>query len=441
MLNFSTFFDLDETKKILVIGDFMLDSYTLGEVSRISPEAPVPVLRVKKEDQKPGGAGNVLLNLKALGCAVAALGRVGQDSTGTYLKKMMKEADIDTQAVIVDAKMKTPVKQRIIASNQQMIRIDREDIVPLGLHCEQILLDHLRMHLESCDAVAISDYAKGLCTHRFMQKVIALCRKHLVPVIVDPKAKSFKKYKGANLIKPNLSEARAATSLEKDASLDQVAQTLLGESGSEALIITRSHQGVSLFDSQGKRQDFPAKVKEVTDVTGAGDTVLSIITYAMSHKLPLDQAIPIANLAASCVIEHVGCNAVTLIDLAKRVLDFNSSNKIFDHDHLFLLEQALQDQDFSLLFLDSPQDLTFRFFEKIRACKKTLSNKGLLLVFAQESHFKKGSLDCLASMQEVDFLIYSNCSLSQCVEGLGAKDILSFRQGEIRPFKQNSSIV
>ncbi len=294
----------------------MLDVYTLGSVERISPEAPVPVLRVSSENRRPGGAGNAVLNLLSLGMEVRALGRVGNDEAGHQFLEGMAAENVETQGIFQDPATQTPQKNRMIASGQQIVRIDHETFTPLSKELEEKVVKALPSLLKDVDAVAISDYAKGFLTPSLLREIIRLAREKKIPLIVDPKGRDFTRYRGATLLKPNLHEAIAAAGLGMEASLHDVAQEILREVAAEYLMITRSSEGISLFDHSCNESHFPAQVHEVKDVTGAGDTVLAVITAALANNLPLEEAAHLANRAAALVIEHIGCARVTLTDLS-----------------------------------------------------------------------------------------------------------------------------
>ncbi len=306
-------------KKILVIGDFMLDVYTFGDVVRISPEAPVPVLRAKKESRKPGGAGNAILNLVSLGMEVSALGRVGNDTGGSsFLQELAKEG-VDTRGVVCDPDFQTPLKNRMIAAGQQIVRIDYEETTPLNERLQQEVIDSLKRLFEKVEVIAISDYAKGFLTPKLLSEIMNLAQKMEIPVIVDPKGVDFTRYRGATLIKPNLSEAVGAARLGHEATLDDVAARILGDVDIKTLMVTRANEGISVFEKEVRRQDFPANVHEIKDVTGAGDTVLAVVTAALANGLNIGEAARLANVAAGIAIEQVGCARVSCADIALRL--------------------------------------------------------------------------------------------------------------------------
>lgn len=298
----------------------MLDVYTIGDVQRISPEAPVPVLRVTEESRRPGGAGNAILNLVSLGMEVVALGRVGNDGGGSQFVEALAEEGVDVSSIVRDPGFRTPLKNRMIAAGQQLVRIDYEKTTQMETRLEQEVCAMLPSLLKDVDIVAISDYAKGFLTLPLLSELIELARAYKIPVIVDPKGRDFLRYRGATLIKPNLSEAVAAAGLGVEATLDEIARQILDEVAIETLMITRSKEGISIFDGNA-RQDFPARVHEIKDVTGAGDTVLAVVTAALANRMSLADAAELANLAAGIAIERIGCARISLADLSARLVE------------------------------------------------------------------------------------------------------------------------
>lgn len=302
-------------KRILVVGDFMLDLYSIGEVQRISPEAPVPVLRIFEQSHRPGGAGNTLINLISLGMQAIPLGRVGWDDGGDQFIRDLTEEGVDVSFILRDPTFKTPLKNRMIASNQQLMRVDFETPSHLSHDLEKQIVTFLPKLLKQIDIVAISDYAKGFLTCTLLQKLIKEACDLKIPVIVDPKGRDFSRYKGASLIKPNLSEALAAAGLGVEAPLEQVAEKILHQVDIQTLMITRSQEGISIFEKKKMRQDFPARIHEIKDVTGAGDTVLAVVAAALANKMDLSKAAHLANIAAGLAIERIGCARISLDDL------------------------------------------------------------------------------------------------------------------------------
>lgn len=303
-------------KNILVVGDLMVDHYTFGKVKRISPEAPVPVLQVEREQHLPGGTGNVMCNLAALGMKVFALCRTGDDPAGTLCQGLLEAKGIDTRGVIKDHSFTTPIKNRLIADTQQLVRVDYEKVKPLNEEDESKVIRNCITYLPKMHAIVISDYAKGFCSSSLLEFLLENAKELKIPVIVDPKSNRFDRYKGATLLKPNLAEAIRAANLPEGASLDSVAQVILENTFCNHLMITRAHEGISIFSAKGGRKDFPALIREVKDVTGAGDTVCAVVTASLANDLPLEEATILANKAASYSVQRVGCVQVSLKELA-----------------------------------------------------------------------------------------------------------------------------
>ncbi len=265
-MDLSKLFSRLQEKSILVIGDFMLDTYTTGSVRRVSPEAPVVVLRAEKVEKRPGGAGNVVLNLVSLGAKVIALGRLGDDEAGETLLSSLQKEGVNVSSVYRQKGYITPIKNRILAGNQQIVRVDFEEKGSSDDEMENKVLKDLPDILRKVSVVAVSDYAKGFLSPKLLEALFEEARKREIPVLVDPKGKDFTKYRGAFLIKPNLSEAIEAGGGEEGSSPEALARRIAEKTGIENIMITRSSRGISLFQ-KGKREDFPVKVREVVDVT------------------------------------------------------------------------------------------------------------------------------------------------------------------------------
>jgi D-glycero-beta-D-manno-heptose-7-phosphate kinase len=402
--------------KILVIGDMLLDTYTMGKARRISPEAPVAIVNVLREEHRPGGAGNVVLNLLSLGAQVVAIGRVGKDWAGQTFTEALAKEKVDTRMIVVQEGYRTPVKNRIIADNQQIVRVDHEQVIPLNEPLEQFIIDQLPSFLAEVKVVAISDYGKGFLTTSLLEATIQEANRQGIPIITDPKGHNFHKYKGTTIIKPNLSEAYAAANLPSTAPLEDVASAVLKQSQSRLLMVTRSEAGISLFDDAGGRFDFPVQAKEVKDVTGAGDTVLAMLSHALANDLSYDEAAQLCNIAAGIAIEHVGCARITLSDLALRLFEHNMNHKVFDQEHLFVLQEILKQKKYNLLILKQVDQLTASLYQSI----KILANDGeSLLIYIENVDPKETFIDMLASLREVNFILLHLDSLKhlcQCAE-------------------------
>src|SRR5581483_356177 len=396
--------------RVLVIGDFMLDTYTAGKVKRISPEAPVSVLHVQKEESLPGGAGNVALNLISFGAKVIAVGRIGFDAAGDELRNSLEREGVDVDNLLLQKGYKTPVKNRLIADAQQILRVDFESQSLLPSQMEEEVLEKLPLLMDKVQIVAISDYAKGFLSRSLLEKIIQMASTKQIPVIVAPKGTDFFKYSGATVLKPNLSEAYAAAKLPQEASLDQVAHAILQTCGVEMLIVTRSEAGISLFNKAGQQFDFPVRSKEVKDVTGAGDTVLSMISIALANQLDIKYAVQLANIAAGMAIERLGCARIHLSEMAQRLLEFDVENKIFDEEHLFALQQVLKGKRYTVLGVDSQQGMSTALFRSLRKLSSREPEKKLI-VYVCDNDPDEEFVSLLSSLAEVDFIVLKRESL------------------------------
>jgi D-beta-D-heptose 7-phosphate kinase/D-beta-D-heptose 1-phosphate adenosyltransferase len=407
--------------KVLVVGDFLLDSYTIGKTRRISPEAPVAVLEVEREEHLPGGAGNVVLNVLSLGATVVPLGRIGLDKAGDLLVQIFKNEGIATESLVYQSGYPTPIKNRVIAENQQIVRIDHEKIQALPELLEQEIIDSLPSLLEDVKVIAISDYGKGFLSPTLLSAILKQAKKKTIPVITDPKGSDFSKYAHSTILKPNLKEAYAAADLPLDASLEEVAKRVLQSTHAEVLMITRSEKGISLFYPNGERDDFPVAVREVKDVTGAGDTVLAVLSCALASGISLSEAVQLSNIAAGIAIERVGCARISLGDLARRLLEMDVQNKVFDEDHLFALREVLRHTPFALVGLSEKTGLTTALFQALSQLSQRSQGNILLHVFDAEPD--SGFIEMLASLRIVNFIILNKEGITKLCQSIYPKEI------------------
>lgn len=410
--------------RALVVGDFMLDCYTTGRVKRISPEAPVPVMEVLKQESRPGGAGNVVLNLAELGASVTAVGRIGHDGEGAQLQQLLKGADLS--ALLIEPHYKTPVKNRFLADSQQLIRVDFETVAPLCPELEEAVVKRLETAIPQMQIVALSDYGKGFLTQKVIAEALRIAKKAGIPTIVDPKGTDFAKYKGATVLKPNLSEAYAAAKMGPAAPLEEVAREILSVSQAEVLLITRSEAGISIFDAKGRRTDFPVRAKEVLDVTGAGDTVLATICLGLANGLDIHQAAQLANIAAGLAIERLGCVQISLSALASRLLEYDSNTKIFDENHTYALRQILKDKRYSLLVLEKGQAMTNALFRTIRHLSNSENQE--LIIYVRDTHPNDEFVHLLSSLHEVSYIILQTEGLKHLCEEIHPYEIYILEQ-------------
>ena len=304
-----TMIDFSKTR-LLVVGDVMLDRYWFGEVSRISPEAPVPVVHVNKEEVRPGGAANVARNIVALGGKVSLLSVVGTDEAGQTLRSLLEEAGVAT-GLHDDANIHTTVKLRVLGRQQQLLRIDFETAP--SHEVLQAKLDDFERQLPEHDLVILSDYGKGGLTH--ITKMIELAKKAGKRVLVDPKGDDYARYDGASLLTPNRAELREVVGKwAGEADLKVKAEKLRETLGLEALLLTRSEEGMTLFRPEGVFNQ-AAKAREVFDVSGAGDTVIATLALMLASGADYPEAVRVANLAASIVVGKLGTAVVTRDEL------------------------------------------------------------------------------------------------------------------------------
>ncbi len=415
---------------VLVIGDFMLDTYTTGKVKRISPEAPVSVLHVQKEESRPGGAGNVVLNLIALGAKVAVLGRVGYDFAGEQLRSALEDVGVEIDGIVMQKGFKTPVKNRLIADAQQVLRVDFETISPMPEVLEQVIIEKLHAALDAVDIVALSDYGKGFLSRSLLKQIIDLAKSKQIPVIVDPKGEDFSRYQNATVIKPNLSEAYAAAKISSEVPLEEVAKVILQTCQVDMLLVTRSEAGMSLFHKNGRHFDFPVRSKEVKDVTGAGDTVLAMISVALANGLDIKYGAQLANIAAGMAIERLGCACINLSEMAERLLEYDVDNKIFDEEHLFALQQALKGKHYTVLGLESSHGMSTALFRAIRNLALRHREKKLI-VYVRDTDPDEEFVLLLSSLAEVDFIVLKCESLRNLCEIIHPHEVFVIEEGSL----------
>ena len=302
---FAEFRDAVRRTRVLVVGDAMLDRYWFGEVERISPEAPVPVVRIARSEERPGGAANVARNASALGAKVTLISVVGDDEPGRVLERLLRGESVQT-SLHRDASLPTTVKLRVIGRQQQLLRIDFET-QPSPKALADKLADYERV-VRDVDVVVLSDYGKGGLSH--IERMIASARAAGTPVLVDPKGEAFLRYRGATMLTPNRAEFRQVVGpWQNEAELAEKAQNLRHELALDALLITRSEEGMSLYTDAGA-QHIPAQAREVFDVSGAGDTVIATLATLIGARADIGSAVRIANKAAGLVVGKFGTAVV-----------------------------------------------------------------------------------------------------------------------------------
>ncbi|HEC1786369.1 TPA: D-glycero-beta-D-manno-heptose-7-phosphate kinase [Campylobacter lari] len=323
-------FDFLSSKKpkILVVGDFMVDHYIWCDCTRISPEAPVMVMKSQKEDKRLGGAGNVYANLKSLGAEVFALGLVGDDESGRFLKENLNAK------LLVEKDRKTPLKSRVLSHSQQVLRLDDENDFDTKLEDE--IIQEYKKIAKDYDAIILSDYAKGVLTSKVTKALIEHANTLNLPILIDPKGSDFSKYQNATLLTPNKKEANQALGVEKIDNLEKALKKLKDDLNLAYSIITLSEEGIALFDE--KLHIIPAKALEVYDVTGAGDSVIAMLAYALALKVDIVKACELANDAAAVVVAKVGSVSVSLEEI-KNLKKASFEDKIKSKEELVKLIQ------------------------------------------------------------------------------------------------------
>ena len=303
--------------RVLVIGDLMLDRYIWGQVNRISPEAPVPVVRVTRESLHAGGAGNVVTNIRALGGSVTVCGVVGKDQAGQLLRRELRRHGAGVEGIVTSSPYETISKTRIIAHSQQVVRLDREPTAILSARVRARLRAFIQRHIHDFDVCVVSDYGKGLIEAELLDLLATLRTQLGFVYVIDPKRQNFVHYRGASLIKPNKEEAGQATQIDivSDVTLQQAGIQLLDLWDTEAVLVSRGEEGMSLFQPDRRVAHFPTTAHEVFDVTGAGDTVIAVCALALGAGAGLEVATILANHAAGIVVGKVGTATVNLKEL------------------------------------------------------------------------------------------------------------------------------
>ena len=315
--------------KILVIGDLILDEFIWGTVSRISPEAPVPVVWVRRESYMPGGSCNVANNIISLGGKVSLAGVIGDDDKGAILKGELESKGADTSGVVVDENRKTILKTRVVAHHQQVVRIDKESMEPLSEHLLSRLIPIVKERIADVDAVIIEDYGKGVITPRLLKEVVPLARRLKKIVAVDPKEEHFSYYKGVSLITPNIAEAKKASGMEIEdqPSLFRAGEKILKKLNCGILLVTLGENGMCVFTRGSRPRHIPTIAQEVFDVSGAGDTVIAAYTLALVSGADPIQSAHIANCAAGIVVGKIGTATVTPEELLDRMVNISTKKK------------------------------------------------------------------------------------------------------------------
>ncbi len=345
----------DFTKaSVLVVGDIMLDRYWFGDAARISPEAPVPIIKIKQNDERPGGAGNVALNIASLGANVTLIGVAGKDDAAEALKEQLKAANVK-HAILQRDNIPTITKLRIISRQQQLIRLDFEENFPQ--FNSDMLIETYKQHLNHADIVILSDYNKG--TLQCSSILIKLAKAANIPIIVDPKGTDFSRYYGADVITPNFKEFETLMGCcHNEQEIVQKGRELLRQYNIHSLLLTRGESGMTLIQPEQEEIHLPAHAREVFDVTGAGDTVIGVLGAAIAAKTELAEAMAIANLAASLVVAKLGAATVSAPELEAALRGANTpSAGVIKEDQLLLAVAEARSKNKRIVFTNGCFDI------------------------------------------------------------------------------------
>ena len=412
----------NKTPKILVVGDLMIDHYLWGSSERISPEAPVPVVNVDSESTVLGGAGNVINNLNALGAVVDVISVIGECETSKELKDLLCDIKIETQYLITQKNRVTSKKSRIIAAHQQVVRYDRESTSEINNKSQVAILKVFKKIVNNYDVILLSDYGKGVLTFELTQSLISIANENKKKLLVDPKGLDYSKYKGAYLLTPNKKEASEATNIiiKDNESLTQSIRILKDQIDLTVSLITLSEKGVAIFDNELRIH--PTVAREVFDVTGAGDTILASLGFALSCNKDIDEAIKFANLASGVVVGKIGSATATLNEIIEYESSLNKSTSdehIKTWDEISSIISELKNNDKKIVFTNGCFDILHighvKYLEKAK-------NFGDILILGLNSddstHRLKGKnrpintqddrAYILASLEVVDYVVIFN---------------------------------
>jgi len=421
-----------DTCNLLVVGDLMLDEYLWGEVDRISPEAPVQVVSIKNEDYAMGGAGNVVNNIVALGAKVTAAGVIGTGRNGQILLDKFKDLGVDTSGIVQEPGMPTTQKTRIIASHQHVLRIDRETDKTISDSTIDKITRFIEDKIADVDVVLISDYGKGLITKTLLSRLISAAQKHKKITIADPKGLDFSKYSGVSLLTPNKKEAALASGVEivDESTLFQAGQKILQTVGLDKLLITCGKDGMVLFDQNREPYKVRTKARQVYDVSGAGDTVLSVFGLAIASGASFKNAMSIANTAAGIVVGKVGTATISRQELATALTpnqdSFSSKHKRMSE--LPALIQELKKKDKRIVMTNGCFDLLHSGHIMLFSASKELGDILIVGIDDDDSVKKlKGSgrpvigvkerVRILCALDSVDYVVvFSSGELTKLIE-------------------------
>ena len=372
MINFSK-----SNPKILVVGDLIIDHYLWGLSDRISPEAPVPIVKINSENIMLGGAGNVLNNLKALGAITDVISVVGDCENSSSMKTLLSNINIDTRYLILEKGRITSKKSRIISSQQQVVRYDRESSATINENSEETIMNYYKEIVNNYDCILLSDYGKGLFTNKLTQSLINIAKKNGKKILVDPKGSDYSKYKGAYLLTPNIKEASEATkiNIKNEATLKEAIVLLKSACDLDISLITLSEQGIAIYENEFRTH--PTFARKVFDVTGAGDTVLAALGFALACKSNIDEAVQFSNLAAGVVVGKIGSATATLNEITEYESSLNKSTSdrhIKTLGEITLLTEELKTRGKKIVFTNGCFDLIHAGYIKYLETSKSFGD-------------------------------------------------------------------
>jgi len=418
--------------KLLVVGDLMIDEYVWGDVDRISPEAPVQVVSVSREDYTLGGSGNVVNNLVALDAGVLVAGVTGTGPGGTLMAEKFKSLGVDTGGVVKDPRRPTTRKTRIIAGSQHVLRIDRETRHDIAAETRKTIAEYIESTIPAVDAVLISDYGKGLLTTDLLATIIRLAGQNDKPAIVDPKGLDFEKYRNAFLITPNKKEAGLAAGIEivDESTLHRAADLIFRKTNVQNLLITCGKEGMVLFAGKARPRIIRSKARQVFDVSGAGDTVVAVTGLAIAAGESLQNAATLANLAAGIVVGKIGTATITLKELsaAMKPLEDQFSQKVKTIDEIPELVRSLKNAGKKIVLTNGCFDFLHAGHMKLFSASRQLGDVLIVAIDDDESVRQlKGSgrpvisaperLRTLSALDAIDYVVeFSSARLLDLIE-------------------------
>ncbi|OGC10161.1 hypothetical protein A3J90_04140 [candidate division WOR-1 bacterium RIFOXYC2_FULL_37_10] len=409
-------------KKVLIIGDLMLDEHIWSKVSRISPEAPVVVADVARISHVPGGSGNVAANISALSGIPYLVSTIGDDSSGIKLSLALNNLGVSTKYLTKTKERPTILKSRIIAGSQQIVRVDREDKTEISAKLSEKILQKALKLIPEVDAVIISDYGKGITSNHNCKQIIKFAQKHKKPILVDPKGSDYSKYQGATIITPNQNEAEVASGIKitDEKSLSKAGEKLLSTVKSPFVLITRSENGMSLFFKDGKTINIPAIAREVFDITGAGDSVIATLALSFASKATAGEAAYLSNYSGSVKVTKIATQPVYLRELENALLELEpSGKKIKSRKELKEITQRLKEENSKIVFTNGCFDLLH--LGHVRYLKEAKKLGDILIVgLNSDSSVRKlkgyprpylpehERAEIIASLESVDFVVIFN---------------------------------